>query len=154
MSCLGPLCRRGEGTPATGQGLKAVPYGIELSEDRATMVRESLPEGQTLAPADFLRCAISYRSFSFICCNPPYDYATGEEGRVESQFLERAVHLLADDGVLRPDLPRGCGQQLPDGRFLPGTVLGDFGDAISTEVSQIQRDRHPGPQAEAADHQR
>ena len=64
------------------------------------MVRESLPEGQALAPADFLRCAISYRSFSFIWCNPPYDYATGEEGRVESQFIERAVHLLADNGVL------------------------------------------------------
>jgi len=26
--------------------LSAVPYGIELSEDRAATVRESLPEGQ------------------------------------------------------------------------------------------------------------
>ena len=32
--------------------------------------------------------------------NPPYDYATGDEGRVESQFIERAAHLLADNGVL------------------------------------------------------
>ena len=81
-------------------GLKGVPYGIELSEDRAAIVRESLPEGQALAPADFFRCAISHRSFSLVFCNPPYDYATGEEGRMESQFLERAAHLLADDGVL------------------------------------------------------
>jgi hypothetical protein len=53
-----------------------------------------------LAPADFLRTAISYRSFSFVWCNPPYDYATGGEGRVETQFIERATHLLADGGVL------------------------------------------------------
>ena len=82
------------------QGLKAIPFGIELAEDRATLVRDSLPEGQSLAPADFLRCAINYRSFSFIWCNPPYDYATGGEGRVETQFIERAAHLLADNGVL------------------------------------------------------
>jgi hypothetical protein len=30
--------------------LNAVSYGIELSEDRAAIVRESLPEGQALAP--------------------------------------------------------------------------------------------------------
>jgi len=97
---LDPCAGEGKALLQLAQGLKAVPYGIELSEDRAAVVRESLPEGQALAPADFLRCAITYRSFSFIWCNPPYDYATGEEGRVESQFLERAVHLLADNGVL------------------------------------------------------
>ena len=52
------------------QGLHAVPFGIELSEDRAGVLRESLPESQALAPADFLRCGISYHSFSFIWCNP------------------------------------------------------------------------------------
>jgi hypothetical protein len=82
------------------QGLKATAYGIELSEDRAALVRDSLPEGQSLTPADFLRCAISYHAFSCIFCNPPYDYATGGEGRVETQFIERAAHLLADNGVL------------------------------------------------------
>jgi len=97
---LDPCAGEGKALLQLAKGLEAVPYGIELSEDRAALVKESLPEGQALAPADFLRCAISYRSFSFIWCNPPYDYATGEEGRVESQFLERAVHLLADNGVL------------------------------------------------------
>ena len=97
---LDPCAGEGMALLQLARGLNAVPYGIELSEDRAAIVRESLPEGQALAPADFLRCAISYRSFSFIWCNPPYDYATGEEGRVESQFLERAFHLLAENGVL------------------------------------------------------
>jgi len=97
---LDPCAGEGQALGHLAEGLKAVPYGIELSEDRAAVVRESLPEGQALAPADFLRSAISYRSFSFIWCNPPYDYATGEEGRVESQFLDRSVHLLAENGVL------------------------------------------------------
>jgi hypothetical protein len=97
---LDPCAGEGLALRQLAQGLHAVAYGIELSEDRATLVRESLPEGQTLAPADFLRCAISYHSFSLIWCNPPYDYATGGEGRVESQFIERAVHLLAENGVL------------------------------------------------------
>ena len=97
---LDPCAGEGRALIQLAQGLHAVPYGIELSEDRAAHVRESIPEGQALAPADFLRCAISFCSFSFIWCNPPYDYATGDEGRVESQFLEKSVHLLADHGVL------------------------------------------------------
>ena len=97
---LDPCAGEGKALLQLAQGLHAVPYGIELSEDRAAVVREFLPEGQALAPADFFRCAISHRSFSMCWVNPPYDYATGEEGRVESQFLERAFHLLADNGVL------------------------------------------------------
>jgi hypothetical protein len=97
---LDPCAGEGKALLQLAEGLKAAPYGIELSEDRAAEVRESLPEGQALAPADFLRCAITFRSFSFIWCNPPYDYATGEEGRVESQFVRRAAHLLVDNGVL------------------------------------------------------
>ena len=97
---LDPCAGEGTALLQLAQGLNAVPFGIELSEDRAAVVRELLPEGHALAPADFLRCAITHRSFSFIWCNPPYDYATGEEGRMESQFLQRAAHLLVDNGVL------------------------------------------------------
>lgn len=97
---LDPCAGEGHALLQLAQGLNAVPYGIELSEDRAARVRESLAERQALAPADFLRCAVSYGSFSFVWCNPPYDFATGGEGRVESQFIERAVHLLVENGVL------------------------------------------------------
>jgi hypothetical protein len=62
---LDPAAGEGRALAQLAEGLGAVPYGIELSEDRAATVRESLPEGQSLAPADFLRTAISYRSFSF-----------------------------------------------------------------------------------------
>jgi hypothetical protein len=97
---LDPCAGEAKALLQLAEGLHGIPYGIELSEDRAAVVKDSLPEGQALAPADFLRCVITYRSFSFCWNNPPYDYATGEEGRVESQFLEKAVHLLADNGVL------------------------------------------------------
>lgn len=97
---LDPCAGEAKALVQLAEGLGAVPYGIELSEDRAEVVRQSLPEGHALAPADFLRTAVSYRSFSLVWCNPPYDYATGGQGRVEMQFIERAVHLLADDGVL------------------------------------------------------
>jgi hypothetical protein len=97
---LDPCAGEGRALVQLAEAFNAVPYGIELSEDRATKVRESVPEGQSLAPADFLRTSISYHSFSFIWCNPPYDYATGGEGRVEKQFIEKAAHLLVDGGLL------------------------------------------------------
>lgn len=97
---LDPCAGEGLALLQLAQGLRATAYGVELSEDRARQVQASLPEGQALAPADFLRCAISFHSFSFVWCNPPYDYSTGEEGRVESQFIHRAADLLVDGGVL------------------------------------------------------
>ena len=97
---LDPCAGESHALVQLAQGLQAAAFGIELSEDRAAVLRQSLPTGQALAPADFFRCAISYRSFSFIWCNPPYDYATGEEGRMESQFIERAADLPVDRGVL------------------------------------------------------
>ena len=106
------------------------PYGIELSEDRATTVCDPLPEGQSLAPADFLRTAISYRSFSIVCLYPPYDYATGEQGRVETQFIERATHLLVDNGVLALVCPARRGRQLPDRRVLRGAFPSGLGHVV------------------------
>jgi predicted RNA methylase len=79
--------------------LGAVPYGIELSEDRAEIMRDLLPDDQTLAPADFFRTSISYGSFSFALVNPPFANAVGE-GRVEVAFLQRATNLLVDDGLM------------------------------------------------------
>ena len=80
-------------------------------------MQESLPEGQSLAPADFLRCAISHRSFSFVWCNPPYDYATGDEGRVERQFIERAADLLVDNGVLALVCPHDVAESYATAEF-------------------------------------
>ena len=97
---LDPCAGKGHALLQLAHGLNAIAFGVELSEDRAAILRQAMSEDEALAPADFLRCAISYRSFSFCWINPPYDYATGGEGRVETQFIERAAHLLADNGVL------------------------------------------------------
>jgi hypothetical protein len=114
---LDPCAGEGHALLQLAEGLYAVPYGIELSEDRAKRVKESLPEGQSLAPADFLRCSISFGSFSCIFCNPPYDYATGDDGRVESQFIERAAHLLAEGGVLALVCPHDVAESYATARF-------------------------------------
>lgn len=82
------------------EGLNAEPYGIELSEDRASEVARLLPEGQFIAPADLLGCVIQSRCFSFVWCNPPYDYATGSLGRVEWHFLDKCLPLLVDHGIM------------------------------------------------------
>ncbi len=114
---LDPCAGEGHALLQLAQALRATAYGIELSEDRAAIVKQALPEGQSLAPADFLRCAVSYRSLSFIWCNPPYDYATGGEGRVETQFIERATHLLADNGVLALVCPHDVADAYETSRF-------------------------------------
>jgi hypothetical protein len=97
---LDPCAGQGAALQQLADGLGAKAFGIELSEDRAEVLRSRLPEGQALAPADFLRTAISVRSFSLVYCNPPYDYATGQQGRVEEEFVQRALSLVADNGVL------------------------------------------------------
>ncbi len=114
---LDPCAGEGHALLQLAQGLGAVPFGIELSEDRAASVRDSLPEGRALAPADFLRTAISYRSFSLAWVNPPYDYATGGEGRVETQFIERAASLLVDGGVLALVCPEGIASSYATAEF-------------------------------------
>jgi hypothetical protein len=104
--------------PCAGEGLalnqiatclRAVPYGCELSEDRARTMAESVPAENTLAPADFLRTAISYHSFSFVWCNPPYDYSTSG-GRTETEFARRSTDLLVDGGVLALVCPQNIAE--------------------------------------------
>ena len=84
---------------ADGLGDSAVPYAVELSEDRAAVVK-ALLDDQALAPADFLRTVTTYGTFSLIWANPPYDYAAGSDGRMELQFVRKAVGPLVDGGVL------------------------------------------------------
>ena len=97
---IDPCCGRADALLQLAAGLRAIPYGIELSEDRSRIAHDVLPDGQCLAPADFIRTQISTRSFSMAWTNPPYNFAVGNEGRVEIAFLERAARLLVHDGVM------------------------------------------------------
>jgi hypothetical protein len=113
---LDPSAGEGLALLQLAQGLDGEPYGIELSEDRAAIVK-ALLDDQALAPADFLRTMVSYGSFSLCWCNPPYDYATGGEGRMESQFIHKAVGLLADGGVLAMVCPEDVARDYTTAEF-------------------------------------
>ena len=98
-------------------------------------------KAQALAPADFLRCAISYRSFSFIWCNPPYDYATGEEGRVESQFLGQGFPLARRQRGAGFGLPEDVANSYQTVDFFQERFYEISAMPFPREVPQVQRDR-------------
>ncbi|MFZ5832421.1 MAG: DUF6094 domain-containing protein [Planctomycetota bacterium] len=96
---LDPCAGEGRALMQFTGGLGATPYAVELAENRAETVRALLPEGQAIH-ADFLTAKIHTGCFSFVWCNPPFDYATGGSGRVEGQFVDKAKSMLAPRGVL------------------------------------------------------
>ena len=91
--------------------LEAEPYAVELSEDRARVVRELLGEENVLAPANFLGTSISPKWVSFAWVNPPFDDKLGGGGRVELDFVERVIPMLAPHGVLALVCPESVAEQ-------------------------------------------
>src|SRR5208283_2364385 len=108
------------------QGLDGDPWAVELSEDRAVIVKALLDE-QALCPADFLRTLIGPRSHSLVWLNPPYDASVGD-GRVELQFLRKATPLLIDGGVMA----LVCPQSVAD-----SYELAEFFEAEFDQVSAL-----------------
>lgn len=123
---LDPCAGAGDALVQLARELGAVPYGVELDAGRGEALGAQV--NHTLAPADFLGCRISPRTFSFIWCNPPYDYATGGEGRVEHKFLEAVVPLLVEDGVLALVCPENIAS---------GYKMGDFLDYHFYDISAM-----------------
>ena len=72
-------------------------YAIELDDNRAEKVRDTLPEAHVLAPASFFGCRATMNSFTMIFLNPPFD-DNYTSGRVETQFLQTATHWLKPNG--------------------------------------------------------
>jgi hypothetical protein len=90
------------------EALDAIPYGIELSEDRAEVLKTLLGD-EALAPADWLRCAMSPRSMSLAWSNPPFD--SDSDGRVELQFARKVVGTLVPGGVMAFVAPQDVCEQ-------------------------------------------
>lgn len=99
---LDPCCGKGAAVKQLSEGLGCRPadvYAVEISDFRADLTTDALPEANILAPCSFFGCSITSKSFGLAYVNPPFDNEAGE-GRVERQFLEKATGLLAPKGVL------------------------------------------------------
>ena len=107
---LDPCAGEGAAIAQIGHTLNAQRWAVELDENRSELVRTRTPAGHSLAPADFFHTHISPRSMSMVWCNPPYDYETGEEGRTEWAFVERAEYLLIEGGLMALVCPENIGQ--------------------------------------------
>lgn len=119
-----PCCGEGAALAQVAKRLNAVPYGIELSEDRAEEVAAIFPAEQVLVPADFLLSRISPGTFSFIWANPPYQYSVGGTGRVEAHFIAACVPTLVEGGILALACPESVANDYDMMRFF-GTFFAE-----------------------------
>jgi len=75
-----------------------VPYAVELDDKRSEACQERF--SHVIPTADFLGCSITDNCFSMAWVNPPFDYASGGEGRVESHFVDSVMPLVVPDGLI------------------------------------------------------
>ena len=106
---LDPCCGAGEALALLAErlgGPGAMPvetFGVELHTERAEQARERLD--RTLA-VDLFGTSIANGAFGILLLNPPYDWDSGEEKRVEHRFLLHTTRYLAEDGLLIFIVPR------------------------------------------------
>ena len=106
---LDPCCGAGEALALLAERLEgpgAMPvetFGVELHTERAEQARERLD--RTLA-VDLFGTSIANGAFGMLLLNPPYDWDSGEEKRVEHRFLLHTTRYLAEDGLLIFIVPR------------------------------------------------
>jgi tRNA1(Val) A37 N6-methylase TrmN6 len=105
VALLDPCCGEGAAIKQLAEYL-GVPmesvWAVEVDEGRAEKVKANLPGANVVAPASFLTTAATAGSFSFIFCNPPFDWDEQQSGgRVEATFLRRATMWLRTGGILQ-----------------------------------------------------
>jgi len=98
---LDPCCGEGDALQLLGLMLAGRTYGVELDKARGMEARKRV---ESVLISDAMRTRISDKAFSLLFLNPPYDWATREEGekaeRIECQFLQRFTPKLVDGGLL------------------------------------------------------
>ena len=97
-------------TPSpAGRGLEkahAAPvetFGVELHTERAEEAKHRLDR---VLGTDLFATSIANGAFGLLYLNPPYDWDSGEEKRVEHAFLTHCTRYLAEDGLLVFVVPR------------------------------------------------
>ena len=78
-------------------------FGVELHEERAQEARARLDHALA---CDLFRTSMANGAFGLLYLNPPYDWDSGDEKRVEHSFLTHCTRYLTEDGLLVFIVPR------------------------------------------------
>ena len=78
-------------------------FGVELHGDRAKEARIWLDH---VLACDLFRTSMANGAFGLLYLNPPYDWDSGDERRVEHRFLTHCTRYLAEEGLLVFIVPR------------------------------------------------
>ena len=109
VRALDPCCGAGEALAQLAERLRerwGVPvetYGVELRRERAQEASEWLDH---VLAADLFQTSIANGAFGLLYLNPPYDYDSDGQKRVEHAFLTHCTRYLAEDALLVFIVPR------------------------------------------------
>ena len=109
LRILDPCCGEGEALARLAEGLgkpHAAPvetFGVELHSERAEEAKYRLDR---VLGTDLFATSIANGAFGLLYLNPPYDWDSGEEKRVEHSFLTHCTRYLVEDGLLVLVVPR------------------------------------------------
>ena len=109
LRILDPCCGAGEAVAQLAGRLdrpNTVPvetFGVELHKDRAEEAKIWLDHALS---SDLFRTSMANGAFGLLYLNPPYDWDSGDEKRVEHSFLTHCTRYLAEDGLLVFIVPR------------------------------------------------
>ena len=111
LRILDPCCGAGEAVAHLAEamvGSLSVPvpietFGVELHRDRAEEAKSRLDHALA---SDLFGTSMANEAFGLLYLNPPYDWDSGDKGRVEHRFLTHCTRYLAEDGLLVFSVPR------------------------------------------------
>ena len=111
LRVLDPCCGAGEAVSRLAEamaGNSSVPvpietFGVELHKERAEEAGARLDHALS---CDLFGTSMANGAFGLLYLNPPYDWDSGNEKRVEHRFLTHCTRYLAEDGLLVFIIPR------------------------------------------------
>ena len=109
VRALDPCCGAGEALAQLAERLRerwGVPmetYGVELHRERAQEASERLDH---VLAADLFQTSIANGAFGLLFLNPPYDFDSDGQKRVEHAFLTHCTRYLEEEGLLVFIVPR------------------------------------------------
>ena len=109
LRVLDPCCGEGLALEGLANALRkphaaeVETFGVELHSERAEEAKGRLDH---VLGTDLFQTSIANGAFGLLYLNPPYDFDSGEDKRVEHAFLTHCTRYLAEDGLLVLVVPR------------------------------------------------